>query len=182
MGVPGDPGAACPSALCAKPAPRDGGPTMFARYYVFMNHPFEEVEASLLGSHDWLLQIAQGVGPNVTLAELGVDLRGARLRKKVEMSVGEAVPGDMRTSMPFTWRATGISSLFPTFQGDIEISHWRPAVTQLAVSATYEPPFGSLGRVLDRAALHLLAEVLVKDFVDRVAAAVEVSLATQTAV
>jgi hypothetical protein len=152
---------------------------MFARYYAFLDHPFEQVEAGLLGSHDWLTQIAQEVGPNVNLAELGVDLRGARLRKKVEMSVGEAVQRDLRTSVPFTWRATGISSLFPTFQGDIEVSHWRPEVTQLAVSASYEPPFGSLGRVLDRAALHLLAEVLVKDFVDRVASAVEASLAAR---
>lgn len=182
MGVPDYPGTPCRSALYAVRSAGDRESAMFARYYVFMNHPFELVEASLLGSHDWLLQIAQEVGPNVRLAELGVDLRGARLRKKVAMSVGEMVRGDMRTSIPFTWRATGISSLFPTFQGDIEISHWRPAVTQLAVSATYEPPFGSVGRVLDRAALHLLAEVLVKDFVDRMAAAVEVSVAAKTTV
>jgi hypothetical protein len=68
-----------------------------------------------------------------------------------------------------------VSGAFPTFEGDIEISHWRLEATQLAISATYEPPFGPLGRMIDRAALHLLAEALVKDFLDRVAAAINPS-------
>lgn len=150
---------------------------MFVRYYVFVQQPFERVEESLLHSQRWLQQVAQDVGPDARLAELGVDVAGRRLRKRIDLSVGEPVRRETRIAIPFTWRATGISAIFPTFGGDIEASHWRPSVTQLAVSATYEPPLGSVGRVLDRAALHLLAEVLVKDFVDRMAAAVEASMA-----
>jgi len=45
--------------------------------------------------------------------------------------------------------------------------------TQLAISAQYDPPLGSVGRALDRALLHRVAEATLKDFLDRVAAAVE---------
>jgi hypothetical protein len=37
------------------------------------------------------------------------------------------------------------------------------------MSARYVPPFGSVGRVIDRAALSRVAEATLKDFLDRVA-------------
>ena len=152
---------------------------MFVRYYVFVEQPFGKVEQSLLdATKGWLENVAQGVSrSNLTLDELGVGGRRAGLNKLVEMRFGDPLRRDStRTALPFTWRANRVSSLFPKFAGDVEISHWRPATTQLAVSANYEPPLGPVGRVLDRAALHLLAESLVKDLVDNIAVAVEASL------
>ena len=52
--------------------------------------------------------------------------------------------------------------------------------TQLAISARYEPPFGAIGRLVDRAVLHRVAEATLKDFLDRVGMAVTAA-AAQTA-
>jgi hypothetical protein len=40
--------------------------------------------------------------------------------------------------------------------------------TQLAISARYRPPRGVVGRAVDRALLHRVAEATLKDFLDRV--------------
>jgi hypothetical protein len=40
------------------------------------------------------------------------------------------------------------------------------------MSAMYVPPFGTIGRVIDRAALSRVAEATLKDFLDRVADAI----------
>jgi hypothetical protein len=83
---------------------------------------------------------------------------------------------DSRIGLPFRWKATGVPALFPTFDGDLQVCTWRKDTTQLAVSANYQPPLGPVGLMLDKAALHLVAEALVKDFVDRVAAAVDLAI------
>jgi hypothetical protein len=53
--------------------------------------------------------------------------------------------------------------------GDIELGPLGPGRTQLALSARYRPPLGTLGRAVDRVLLHRVAEATVKDFLDRVA-------------
>ena len=40
------------------------------------------------------------------------------------------------------------------------------------MSARYVPPFGTVGRAIDRAALSRVAEATLKDFLDRVAEAI----------
>ena len=50
-------------------------------------------------------------------------------------------------------------------------SRWRRSVQtgrKLSVSARYRTPMGAVGRMLDRALLHRVAEATVKDFLDRV--------------
>jgi hypothetical protein len=46
-----------------------------------------------------------------------------------------------------------------------------PGRTQLAISARYAPPLGPLGRAIDRVILFRVAEATLKDFLDRVGAA-----------
>jgi hypothetical protein len=46
------------------------------------------------------------------------------------------------------------------------------------MSARYLPPWGALGSAVDRALLHRVAEATVKDFLDRVGAALRASAAT----
>jgi hypothetical protein len=64
--------------------------------------------------------------------------------------------------------------LFPELDAEIEIAPLGPEQSQLAINARYEPPFGALGRAADRAALHRIAEAVIKDFIDNVAEAVTV--------
>ena len=97
---------------------------------------------------------------------------GHRLDKRVEVTVGEAVRLTGAVMLPITWRATGIGVVFPALEGDLEVASLGPDRTQLSMSARYRPPLGGVGRALDRALLHRVAEATVKDFVHRVRQAI----------
>jgi len=58
-------------------------------------------------------------------------------------------------------------------EGELEVAAIGNARTQLGLSANYEPPLGVLGKIADRALLHRVAEVTVKDFLERIGARLE---------
>jgi hypothetical protein len=144
---------------------------MFVRYFVDLPVPFEDVEASLLHEPSaWvpgLLRDAEDRG-ELLLAEVGFTLEAGRVDKEVEIRLGSAyrIPG--KTLLPMSWRATGAERLFPQLDADLEVASLGSTRTLLSISARYRPPMGSLGRALDRAMLHRVAEATIKDFLDRV--------------
>jgi hypothetical protein len=68
------------------------------------------------------------------------------------------------------WEPSGW--LLPTLDGELEVGALGRHRTQLALSGSYEPPLGTVGRTVDRLALHRIAEATIKDFLDRVGTAV----------
>jgi uncharacterized membrane protein len=72
-----------------------------------------------------------------------------------------------------SWKATSAEHLFPALDADLEVAALGPSRTQLSISARYRPPGGPVGRALDRALLHRVAEATVKDFLDRVGEALQ---------
>jgi hypothetical protein len=144
---------------------------MFVRYFVDLPVAFEDVETSLLDDPAaWvpgLLRDAEDRG-ELLLAEVGFALEARRVDKEVEIRLGSAyrIPG--KTLLPMTWRATGAERLFPQLDADLEVAALGTSRTLLSISARYRPPMGSLGRALDRAMLHRVAEATIKDFLDRV--------------
>jgi len=145
---------------------------MFIRYFLDLPLSHEEAEARLLAAPEaWVPGLARDSDDRGVrlLAEVGLPVDEAhRLDKRVEIVLGPPyrIPG--KTLLPLTWRATGPERLFPLFEADVEIAALGPSRTQLSISARYRPPFGALGRALDRALLHRVAEATVKDFLDRV--------------
>jgi hypothetical protein len=89
----------------------------------------------------------------------------------VEISVGEPYSSSTKTSLPLSWTATGAGSLFPLLDADVDVAGLGLERTQLSISARYQPPLGPVGRALDRAVMHRVAEATVKDFLDHVAEA-----------
>ncbi len=98
---------------------------------------------------------------------MGFGPPGARLGKRVELQFGEPIRLPSKTLLPMSWKPAGLEGLLPRLEADIEVGELGPQRTQLSISARYTPPFGSFGRVLDRALLHRVAEATVKDFLDR---------------
>ena len=141
---------------------------MFARYYVELAQPFDAVQARLLDDADsWipgLLEAAEDRGRHL-LTEVGLGPDGRRIDKKVEIELGAPQGTPSVTSVPVTWRATGVQWLFPRLDGDIELATLGSARTQLSINARYQPPLGLVGRVLDRALLHRAADATLKDTV-----------------
>ena len=145
---------------------------MFIRYFVDIPRARSEVEAELLEEPGRLVagpaREAEASGERL-LAEVGFGPLGARIDKQVELEFGEPIRVTAKTVLPMAWRPAGLVTLFPRLDADIEVGALGPERTQLSISARYTPPLGAVGRALDRALLHRVAEATVRDFLDRVA-------------
>ena len=143
---------------------------MFARYFIELPMDASQVEAALTDEREAFLQPivrrATDRGDRL-LADVGFG-DTVRVERSVAIRLGPSVRATSKTIIPFSWRATGTSAgLFPTMEGDLEVASLGEALTQLAISARYSPPLGIVGRMLDRAVLHRIAEATVKDFLDQ---------------
>ena len=147
---------------------------MFVRYFVELALPSDAVEVAFEEPESWLPVLADAAtlrGHDV-LSAVGFG-ESRRLEKKVRLEFGRPVALPAKTLLPMRWRPRGGGEgLFPVLDADLEIASMGPEATQLAISARYEPPFGAIGRLIDRAVLHRVAEATLKDFLDRVGFAV----------
>jgi hypothetical protein len=149
---------------------------VFLRSYVDVARPIEEVEAEMAaGVEKWMPDMAKhanGDGEKL-LSELGFNLGKRRIGRRIKVEIGapRAVSGLM--FMPIRWESATEAGLFPTLEGVLELAALGSARTQLGLSANYEPPLGLVGKVADRALFHRVAEVTVKDFLERISALLE---------
>jgi hypothetical protein len=148
---------------------------VFLRSHVVVARPVEEVEARMVaGARNWLPEIATQANGNGhrLLTELGFDVGKRRISRRIAVEVGAANVASGLMYLPIRWRAASDAGIFPTLEGDLEVAALGSR-TQLALSATYEPPLGLIGKVADRAVLHRVAEVTVQDFLVRIGARLE---------
>lgn len=145
---------------------------MFIRYFVEIPRALADVEAEILASPTELFsdpaRHAESNGGRL-LHEVGFGPPLARIGAVVELRAGTPIRFPSKTVLPISWRPAFLSALVPTLDADVELGELGPARTQLSISARYSPPLGAVGRALDRAVLHRVAEATVKDFLDRVA-------------
>jgi hypothetical protein len=147
---------------------------MLIYYFVHLALPFPEAERRLV-------EVVSGLdGMAVAAYREGEELR-ARIglgeppviAKTVRLEVGQPVAQGGTTVLPIVWGATGTPGLFPWMDADLVIAALGPGLTQLALRGSYRPPLGFIGRALDKALLHRVAEASVKGFVDRIARALQ---------
>ncbi len=143
---------------------------MFVRYFIDLDVPFADANATLLADPaSWLPDLVretdeQGVH---LLTSVGFGI-GVHVRKRVEVVVEEPLTVPGRSVVPLRWSTGAEHSPLPSMEGDLELAPFGPGVTHLAMSGRYTPPFGSVGQTLDRAMLNHVAEATVRDFVERV--------------
>jgi hypothetical protein len=106
---------------------------------------------------------------------VGVGPLGPRLGRRVAIRLGDPVRFPSMLSVPLTWEPVGLESLLPQLDATIEVGALGQDRTQLAISARYRPPLGVVGRAIDRVLLHRVAEATLKDFLDRLGAAITLS-------
>lgn len=146
---------------------------MFARYFVELPIEPERVERALIRApQEWLPGLASRANyrGDALLADVGFG-EDVRVARQVAIELGRPVRMTAKTVLPLRWTATGASGLFPALEADLEVAALSPSRTQLAMSARYVPPLGPIGKVIDRAVLYRVAEATLKDFLDRVGAA-----------
>jgi hypothetical protein len=145
---------------------------MFARYFVELPLPVGDVEEAVLRDPQaWIPGLARAAEARgeALMVEVGFGPPGHRVEKLVRVEIGEVQRFPGKTLLPLRWRPEGLERLVPALDADLEIAGLGAGRTQLAVSASYRPPLGLVGRAMDRALLHRVAEATIKDFVDGVA-------------
>ena len=144
---------------------------MLLRYFVVVARPIEEIEAELLtGAQNWMPDLAwksNGHGLRL-LSELGFEVAKRRIAKRIEVELGAPRQMTGVTLLPIRWNAASHAGFFPALEGQLEIAPIGKTTTQIGLSASYEPPLGLLGKIADRALMHRVAEITVKDFLDRI--------------
>lgn len=104
-------------------------------------------------------QLRARVGPNESLA------------REVRLEIGIAEIHAYGLVYPVEWTATGAALLFPDLTADLILAKLGRDETRLTLKGTYQPPLGPLGKLANRTVLHRVAEATVKDWMDRLAAA-----------
>jgi hypothetical protein len=97
---------------------------------------------------------------------------GGGIAKSVELQLGIAAVHRRGLVYPVRWTANGSGLIFPELRADLVLSQMGSVQTALTLDGTYDPPFGPVGRILDRAILGRVAEATVRNWVDRLAEAV----------
>jgi hypothetical protein len=93
------------------------------------------------------------------------------LSKLVRIQARDLASTEGSVGLAIRWEATGPGGgLFPVLDADIRLTRAGERATVLAMSGVYRPPLGALGQALDRAILHRVADVTIRDFVAQVAA------------
>jgi hypothetical protein len=105
--------------------------------------------------------------------QIGPTWAGGRMTREVEVTLGPMRERGESRVVPLVWRATGLTSMFPALNGDIELAPLGPQRCRLTLAASYLPPFGDVGHALDRALLHRVAQSTVRSFLARVASSLE---------
>jgi hypothetical protein len=143
---------------------------MFARYFIELPFHAEAVEDAI--THEpaaWLPGLATDANlhGDRLLAEVGFG-EEIRIARRVEIEFSRPVRMATKTVIPLRWWAENARGLFPSLDADLEIAELGHDRTQIAMSARYVPPFGALGRAIDRTVMSRVAEATLKDFLDRV--------------
>jgi len=138
---------------------------MHIQHSVHINRPVKDCAAALAeAATSWFPRLKADKKTSV-----GMKVAGVPLRKGVTVEIGDPENAGDWTNVPLTWKATGLQALFPEMSGRVELVPVEKDVTRLTVSGMYEPPLGALGKQLDTALMHNVAEGTVKDLAEAIA-------------
>ncbi len=149
---------------------------MFVHDFTFTDAPAFEVRQRLIAEPTKWLASAVNAANQVEdklIVSLGAGIKSVSLKKRVEIEVSTPrTRGDVLV-IPVSWSATGVKELFPKMQADLEIAPFGPDKTQLVFLGTYDAPLGPIGRKVDAALLHRIAEASVRTFLELIANALQ---------
>jgi hypothetical protein len=146
-------------------SPAEHSKSMFVQHSVHIDSPVAAVTGILATEpQEWFARLDDSGE-----AEVGPQVAGLGLRTKVAVEVGPPLTRGDWTEIPVTWKAIFIEKLFPVMVGKVELAPVDARTTKLTVSGMYEPPFGTLGKQVDDAFMHTVAEATVADLAKSIA-------------
>ncbi len=142
------------------------------RCYDYVNSPYPVVREALLADPERVFRHAT-VAAARHAATLHVQLGPIDLGAEIAITmlgIEQERPGDKPvTRLNFGWAAAKHPGLFPAMAATLSIFALSPTETQLELAGRYTPPMGPLGKVLDAALGHRLAEGSVNRFIQEIA-------------
>jgi len=149
---------------------------MFMKSVVEVDVDFEDVRAAMLSDpRAWLATLAataEDDGDRL-LVDVGLQVAGRDVSRRAVLEVGEPMTADHVVLLPLHLRVEEHERLFPSLEGSLDAAWLGSGRTHLALTANYEPPFGVVGRAVDRALLHRVAEAVAQRFLEAVAGELE---------
>lgn len=94
---------------------------------------------------------------------------GGLLAKEVVIGMGKPFMSRRGAVVPVRWRATGAEALFPSLDGELSIEAGPGGTTHLDFRATYQPPLGAIGDLMDQLLLARVARATAANWVERIA-------------
>ena len=98
-----------------------------------------------------------------------VPLAGLPVGKEVEVELDDPYEGDGAVSLPLRWRPTWPAAAYPSFDGELELTRLSDGSAELWLLGRYQPPLGAVGRALDRAFLHAVANDAIRQVLEAMA-------------
>lgn len=148
------------------------------RSYDYVNRPYDRVRDALRQNALTVFQSATKAAASraqSVASELHADFGGIGVKadinisvKSIEEKIGDANSTPV-TRLLLEWQAATAPRLFPLMNGELSVYPLTSTETQLDFSGSYEPPFGAVGKVMNAALGHRIAEVTVHRFVSDVA-------------
>ena len=144
---------------------------MFVHYFTHVPLGLSEVETRLDHVRHHLTEMADVAYRAGEALRSRVSPWDQGIAKEVSLRLGLAEIHSSGLVYPITWTAAGAGLLFPELHAELILAHIGPAQTRLTVQGNYKPPLGVVGRVADRAVLGRYADATVRNWLDRLAAA-----------
>lgn len=155
---------------------------MFAQASSTVPYPARRVAAALAEpSHPWAVSL-EGDG-RAHLAKMGLSIGRLRVYKHVHLHIDASAALLLTDSvmLPVSWKAVGGPPIFPRMEGVLHVAPAGPRATKLTLNASYDPPLGKLGQLIDRTLMFRVAQNTMADFVVRLGRALDSDLAADEA-
>lgn len=155
--------------------------SVFVQDFKIVDRPYDDVAHRIAGQVEALLDAglvparAEGERLQAKVAPWGWP---AALGKMVEMHAGQVRDLGGTAILPFSWQASGAFSLFPRFDGDIEVAPFGLHQTMVAVHGNYLPCGGERETPVDQLVLRRLAECVIRAFLEGVCFSLGLAAAT----
>ncbi len=145
---------------------------MFLKSVTDMDVDFADITAAMLSQpRAWLAGLAAAAGAegDRLLVDVGLEVRGHDVSRRATLEVGEPMAVYRVAQLPLRLRVEGHQRLLPSLDGTLDAAWLGPGRTHLALTANYDPPLGVVGRAVDRALLHRVAEAVAQRFLEAIA-------------
>jgi len=140
---------------------------MFVQDFQLIDRPYPQVAGDLRVDPGAVL--AQSIGPASEASEhlrtrVGPASWPALLTRTVELHLGLLRPFRDGLIVAFSWDSPHACSVLPHLDADLEIAPFGVERTEAILRGRYQAPGGVIGRGVDEAVLHRIAEATLRSF------------------